>query len=563
MQLQTAVTLSASLVVSLSSAAADVENVAKAIRTEATRKNFGLEGHPLPLVCSWQCGHYRADHNAGWRPENQMRLIEEGHYLLPWFSHPPIRGEIPTDPNDFLLNYYKRPLEKARELKLPLTFIASQWESGLSGKPYIELPPEQNPNVVTVDGQIQPKVSPFGPVAPWREIGVAHTDNPWMKQFQQWYPDPPQVIFLSNNEHGKLNWTELGTSQRYVEQYGQDRDDDFKRKVVADGWIDRYRALQEGMRQGLANDNWKRKALFVGYGVGELAHFGRWGGWMHYSQHIPGRIDPGALTWDGGSPSYYTHDWNPSTDYTTWSPQIEFMNNLFVLHEAHRLNPDYFFEFSVWDGYHTDPERQKTYPSVRSVYRRAGQTYNPERYGGFVQFGMWLMRPRAVRDFRGWTEPWDDQVGEDGRITHEGGGPYFLAIAHAVDRVHTNPTLRQWWRNGELVPNRVHKHPYQSAIPNEWKAVDRWFLLDCSANTQEYPWEYHWPVNVFSLALVRGEKPNRRWLIYAHSPRGDHQDVEVTIPDYDEIPITSTVGGNFYVVGEAEGTASQVEASSY
>jgi len=88
MQLQTAVTVFASLVMSLSSAAADVENVAKAISTEATRKNFGLEGRPLPLVCSWQCGHYRADHNAGWRPENQMRLIEEGHYLLPWFSHP-------------------------------------------------------------------------------------------------------------------------------------------------------------------------------------------------------------------------------------------------------------------------------------------------------------------------------------------------------------------------------------------------------------------------------------------------------------------------------------------
>jgi hypothetical protein len=39
--------------------------------------------------------------------------------------------------------------------------------------------------------------------------------------------------------------------------------------------------------------------------------------------------------------------------------------------------------------------------------------------------------------------------------------------------------------------------------------------------------------------------------------------VKVTIPDYDEIPITSTVGGNFYVVGEAEGTVSRVEADRY
>jgi hypothetical protein len=36
-----------------------------------------------------------------------------------------------------------------------------------------------------------------------------------------------------------------------------------------------------------------------------------------------------------------------------------------------------------------------------------------------------------------------------------------------------------------------------------------------------------------------------------------------TIPDYDEIPITSTVGGSFYVVGEAEGTVSRVEVDSH
>ena len=120
-----------------------------------------------------------------------------------------------------------------------------------------------------------------------------------------------------------------------------------------------------------------------------------------------------------------------------------------------------------------------------------------------------------------------------------------------------------WWRKGELVPNCAHKHPYQSAIPDEWKAVDRWFLLNCSANTREYPWEYHWPVHVFSLALVRGKKPTRRWLIYTHSPRGDREDVKVTIPDYDEISITSTVGGTFYVVDEAEGTVSWVEVDSH
>jgi hypothetical protein len=42
-----------------------------------------------------------------------------------------------------------------------------------------------------------------------------------------------------NNRNQKLNRAGLERSQRYVEQYGRDRDDDFKRKVVADGWIER------------------------------------------------------------------------------------------------------------------------------------------------------------------------------------------------------------------------------------------------------------------------------------------------------------------------------------
>ena len=94
--------------------------------------------------------------------------------------------------------------------------------------------------------------------------------------------------------------------------------------------------------------------------------------------------------WDGGSPSYYTHDWNGSTDYTTWSPQIEFMNLVFMQKEAYKLNPRFWFEFSVWDGCQKNPP----YLSKDEYYRRQGQSYNPQRYGGFVQFGMWLLRPR-------------------------------------------------------------------------------------------------------------------------------------------------------------------------
>ena len=137
---------------------------ADAIRREAVRRNGDPEGLPLPLMGSWTMGDFPKESSAGWGPDNQMRLIAEGHHLLPWFAHP--RGAVPTNDQDFQYRYYKSSIERARELNLPVTFVTTQWESGLSRKPYIELPPAENPNVVTADGKVQGRVSPFGPVAP-------------------------------------------------------------------------------------------------------------------------------------------------------------------------------------------------------------------------------------------------------------------------------------------------------------------------------------------------------------------------------------------------------------
>jgi hypothetical protein len=440
--------------------------------------------------------------------------------------------------------------------------VGSQWESGLSGEPYLSLPPDQNPNVVTPGGAVEKAVCPFGPIAPWHEIGRKQTDNPWMKQLQQWYPDPPLVIFLSNNEHAKLRWTETEKSKRYLDKYGPGRDGDFKRKVVGDGWIERYRALQDGLRDGLVSAAWKKNSVYVGYDAFGPPHLGRWGGWIDHSLHTKGRIDPNPLMWDGGSPSYYTDDWNPKTDHHVWSPQVEFMNLVFMQREALRLNPKFWFEFSVWDGYHADPQRQKTYPSKRSVYRQAGQAYGPDRYQGYVQFGLWLMRPRAVRDFRGWTEPWDDLAGQEGRPAHEGGGAYFMALVRAVDRVHTTSALREWWRSGVLVPNRAATHPYQANVPAEHRQADRWFRLDTALDPPR-PWNLTTRLQVFALALVRGKAPNRQWLVYAHAPLGGKKAVPVTIPEYKPVALDIPVAGAFYQVAESAGTVeplSMVEA---
>ena len=362
-----------------------------------------------------------------------------------------------------------------------------------------------------------------------------------MKQLQEWYPDPPLVILLSNNEHAKLSWKHVETDQRYLVKYGKRRDDDFKRKVVGDGWIERYRVLQQGMRAGLVNPQWQKAAVFVGYDAFGPPHVGRWSGWPESSLHTTGRIAPDPLMWDGGSPSYYAHNWNPSTDYTVWSPQVEFQNLVFMQNEAYRLNPKFWFELSTWDGYApTEPNDKRKY------YADRGQRFTPERYAGFVQFGMWLTRPRAVREFRGWTQPWDENRA------------FFLALVAAVDRVHADPVLGEFWRKGELVANPARRHPYETAIPAEYAACNRWFLLDADANPRSDAWGLQQVISVYALALVRGVRPARRWLVYAHSPLEDRGRVEISVPEYGPVVVPVSRSGSFHRVEEQTGSVLEV-----
>jgi len=514
--------------------------VVQVIRDEASRRNQDPAGRPLPLAGHWN----RGQQPDGFGPDYQLELIRKGCHLLPWFAFPnPVAGDEAVAK---ALPYYEVAMKQWAAWRLPITLIGTQWEATLYGESrFRDLPPEKNPNVIDSDGKVLKKLDPLGPVEPWAEVGRYWTDTPLMRKLQERYPDPPLVIFVSNNEAADLRWHQVEQSQRYLRKYGLGRDDDFKRRVVGDAWIERYRALQKGMREGLAAEAWRRNVRFVGYGAFGPPHLGRWDGWPEYSLHSKNRISPEPLMWDGGSPSYYTHNWNPSTDFRVWSPQIEGMNWVFMLEEAWRLNPDFWFEFSTWDGNSVEgkasskPKKKDAPPPKSKVeeYRRQGQTFTPERYKGFCQFGMWLLTPRLMREFRSSTD------------TRTRVGAYYEALVGAVDAVHASPVLTRFWRESALVPNRAEKHPYQTGIPEEYAGCDRWFLLDTSLDPPR-PWTYETALPVFALARVIGKPGSREWLVYAHSPPEPRQGVTVTVPDYGPVQVDVAVGGSFYVVTE-------------
>jgi len=519
------------------------------IRAEATLPPDGPRGRPLPLVSHWNMG----GQGRGWTPQYQLELLKKGCHILPWFDWP--QGDPAQKNAQRFHDYYDSLIAYCRESGLPICFRGTQWEAMLLDKPYRELPPEKCPAVIGVDGEVIRKLSPFGPIEPWRDPARTYVDTPAMKELQRMYPEPPLVLLVGNNEAPDLRWRQVEQSKRYLDKYGKGRSDQFKRQVVGQGWIERYRVMFGAMREALVSDTWKKNVRFVGYGAFGPSHLGRWEGWKEYSLVTEQWTSPDWHVWDGGSPSYYTHNWDNSRDHWVWSPQVESMNWLFQLDEAWKVNPSFWWEISIWDGNASNwtPEMQCTPEMLKKSkacqYAKYGQTYTPERYLGWAQFGMWLLRPRVVREFRGSTtplEPWK---------------PFFERLVFAVDRVYADATLKDFWRHGRLVPNRAHQHPYQVDVPEKYRSLDRWFLLDTSLDPPR-PWEQTTNIPVFSLALVQGEQGDRQWLVYAHSPLEDRRGVTVALPEYGQVTIDVSRAGAFYVVEEPAKKVTPLEAAA-
>src|SRR5262249_31192286 len=159
-----------------------------------------------------------------------------------------------------------------------------------------------------------------GALEAWYAAGQAWAHQPALRTLQRLYPDPPRVLFISNNEQTKQSPRDLQAAAGPV----MDASTVQRRRAIRDAWIERYRGLRRGFREGLTS-SWRPLALFIGYDAFVTPAMGRWSGWMEYCLYVPGRTDPWAYAWDGASVSYYVHDWAPDSDYTVWSPQVESM----------------------------------------------------------------------------------------------------------------------------------------------------------------------------------------------------------------------------------------------
>jgi len=532
-------------------------------------KALSQEEHPLPFAANWEDGSNNS--LEGFTPEWQMDMIEKGHCLLLHIGYNYRLADWFVE--SYFDEYFKNPIEKASRYGLPLVFKTTQPESMLFRDPWISLPPEENPNVVENDGTVQAKVSPCGPVEHWRTVGEGWVNppllldagypdsrdwwsNPLLAQLQNWYPDPPFVIWLSNNEAGDVDFRDVHEDYRFEDAYSSDPNYDtwqFRNEIIGGnteltnpgaggyetghGYIPRYNAMFDGMRNEL--DEWSDKIKFVGYEHDPLC-FGRWDGWIAYiPSPIPGRFSTIPFIWDGTSPSYYVNNWQGNRDFIGCSPQVEAMNLLFQRDYYKEINPDFWWELSTW----FDPE-------FIEEWKAKGQEMPPERYGSYIKWGMWLTRPRVVRDFKYSTD------------TREDSWEWYQTIVDAVDEVHVNPTLERFWKYSEPVLLTDIPHPYGER-DEFWPELFyngnermRWHQLPNDI-TYEPDYSDDWgsthgkTFNVWIMANLIGTSPEREWLIYAYTPLETQMNVVAELPEYGNITLTAKRGGTYYLVRES------------
>ncbi len=481
--------------------------------------------YPLPVAAHWTA-------DGRWQPKGtvprwQLQQIDAGHH---WLLSFPI-GRFQQTWDEAEEAFYRPAIDEARKRKLPIAILTTQWDRVLyENAPWKDAQGSESALEIDAAGNPLPKVSPFGAVAPFAEAGAAWAQTPVLKRLRELYPDPPYVLIVSNNEPKRLKIQEIPDSIRFQRQFGTTTSEDFQRRAAGDGYIERYKAMVEGLRSALGS--WRERATLIGWGGTNVRMGG--GQWKNRNLPlgglpVPGRLNITPFIWDGISARYYVVNFraNQGEDYTLRSPNAEVMNLPLEVEFACEQRDRYFLELSTW----FDPV------FVERIAQENAAIPPPQRYAGAVQWGMWIARPRVVREF------------SYGRLTLPEYQPFLETVMEAVDQVHRDPDLASFWRASELVRNPKRRHPIAKNIPAQYHAARRWANLDTNLDPPE-PWSYTTELPVWALARRQGVVGSRRWLIYAQSPRHLRKEVRLALPGFGEVPAIATPSGCFYIAEE-------------
>ncbi len=606
------------------------------ITEEVMRSNNDPIGRPLPVAAHWQSGIW--PYQQGVDSEGltfvdlvfQRELIRDGKHWLPSVSTPVFAPAYDKDA------YWNGGWPDFARWRIPVSMVTTQPEDWLTdpNRPTPEnswrnLPIPDNPRwIVAATGELHGnQLDPLAPLQtstqgnPWYEVGEywarSHQVDEWI-ELKNAYPDMPKILIISNNEASRLRSFESNSSQRYLAKY-EDLGNEESGHVVyrehcAKEWQPRYEEMFKGMRDGFLTPQpaWRYAAWMVGYTTEDIGIFAFLSNWVNGPQadYFPDNVVFRYRYWDGGSPEAYLAPYTGQWDYLPYNPAMHHMNLKWQLDIIYAGDPEYWYEFSLWDGAYRDIADDKRYTLtdwtlVSGEYQcpkpseisEVGAVYFDDIHltlgpQGSLAAGEWAYnagivyvkddpstatvqckkngrdkRDIAIKDGYPYTPErykalvrfcmWlnKPRAVREFRGTTEGQEriepEYLERMIEAVDEVWDEP-LRSFWRHGQSVKNTAYEHPYQINVPPEYASVERWWLLDTNLDPAR-PWDnLTTELPVLSLALVLGDAPSRQWLIYAFSPKQDRTGVQITVPGYPTNPVTIDVpqAGVFHVVNE-------------
>ena len=488
------------------------EAAAKAITDELVKSFSGSVEGSLPIVAHWNTGY--PEYTNGMDPDYMLSLIENGLHVLPsWHLDPYWSDSVPEA-------YYKASILKAAELKLPLVFITAPFEDALlQDSYYSNIIGLNNPGVIDLSGNILSKLSPFASDRNWYSVGKRWAQSEILQKIQEWYPEPPLVMFVADKKASKLIWVDAEASQRYVDSYSSNlnyKDENFKRDVIGDAWKGKYLQLKKGFERALKSRTWKNNVKFVSYNEVPVS-MGEHSFWKDSATYTDERLTVWTDTADATTSEFHIDTSEGETGTDVLGPQSRANNLPFIIDETKKVNPNFALQLSISDEHVMN---------------------SSEAYRGYTQLGLWLARPSVIRESIGWSDNRDDI------------GPYFQEVLDSVEMIHNNELLHTFWNQGVLVANPYYDGPNDNAIPDQYVDSNRWFLLNVDKNPTQ-PWNIGDYIAVWAIALRLGEAPNREWLLYVQSPDGVQENISVEIPGYQDVIVDSNAEGAFYIVDEA------------